>query len=73
MSRRKLPLGTKVKFNIAQDLDVGIVIIKEINIDSDDGHLHYRLEVIEGSFATMHRNPDNYELWVNDFEITPIN
>ena len=69
MSRRKLPINTKIKFNLAQDLDVGIAIIRDTYIDPDDKHLHYRLEVIEGSFATMHRNPDNYELWVNDFEV----
>ena len=69
--RRKLPLNTKVKFNIAQGLDIGIAIIKEHYIDPDDNHLHYRLEVIEGSQADMHRNSDG-ELWVNDFEVRPI-
>ena len=69
--RRRLPIGTKVKFNIAQGLDVGIAIIKEADIDPDDNHLHYRLEVIEGSQADMHRNSDG-ELWVNDFEVKAV-
>ena len=71
MSRRKLPINTKVSFNIAQDLDVGKAFIREIYIDPDDKHLHYKLEVIEGSNADLHRNSDG-ELWVNDFEVKPI-
>ena len=69
--RKRLPINTKVKFNIAQGLDVGIAIIKEADIDPDDGHLHYRLEVAEGSRADMHRNHKG-ELWVNDFELRAV-
>ena len=69
--RKQLPINTKVKFNIAQDLDVGVGIIREIVKDPDDSHLLYRIEVIEGSKADMHRN-SNKELWVNDFEVKPV-
>ena len=69
--RRKLPVNTKVKFNLGQDLDVGKAIIREIDKDPDDGHLYYRLDVIEGSSADLHRNSDG-ELWVNDFEVRSI-
>ena len=68
--RRKLPLNTKVSFNIAQDLDIGVGIIREIYKDPDDKHFHYKLEVVEGSNANMHRNNEG-ELWVNDFEVKP--
>ena len=69
--RRKLPLNTKVSFNIAQDLDIGVGIIREIYKDPDDKLLHYKLEVIEGSNADMHRNSKG-ELWVNDFEVKAV-
>ncbi len=69
-NKHSLPIGTRIEFNIAQGLDVGIAIIKEADIDPDDNHLHYKLEVIEGSQADMHRN-DKGELWVNDFEVKP--
>ncbi len=69
--RRKLPLNTKVKFNLAQDLDTGKAIIREIDNDQEDGHLLYKLEVVEGSQADLHRN-DKGELWLNDFEVKPI-
>ena len=69
--RKQLPINTKVKFNIAQDLDVGVGIIREIVKDPDDNHLLYRLDVIEGSKADIHRNSDG-ELWVNDFEVRPV-
>ena len=69
--RRKLPINTKVKFNLGQDLDTGKAIIIEIDNDQEDGHLYYRLEVIEGSQSDIHRN-DKGELWVNDFEVKPI-
>ena len=71
MSRRKLPLNTKVKFNIGQGLDTGKAFIKAIDNDSEDKHLYYRLEVIDGSQSDLHRN-DKGELWVNDFEVKPI-
>ena len=70
MSIRKLPINIKVKFNIAQDLDIGVAIIRDTYKDPEDGHLYYRLEVIEGN-ATMHRN-DKGALWANDFEVKPI-
>ena len=69
--RRKLPLGTKVSFNLAQDLDIGVGIIREIYIDPDDSHIHYRLEIIEGSNADIHRDSKG-ELWVNDFEVKAV-
>lgn len=69
--RRKLPINTKVSFNLGQDLDIGKAIIREIDNDQEDGHLYYRLEVIEGSQADLHRN-EKGELWVNDFEVKPI-
>ncbi len=68
----KLEIGTKVKFDIAQGLDTGIAIIRDIYIDADDSHLHYKLDVIEGSNSDLHRN-DKGELWINDFEVKPTN
>lgn len=70
MSRRKLPNGTKVKFNIGQDLDTGKAVIIAADKDKEDDHLYYKLDVYEGSQADMHRNSDG-ELWVNDFEVKP--
>ena len=69
--RKQLPINTKVKFNIGNNLDVGVGIIREIVKDPDDNHLLYRLDVIEGSKADIHRNSDK-ELWVNDFEVKPV-
>ena len=71
MSRRRLPIGTKVVFNLAQGLDIGKAVITGIDDDKDDGHLYYKLDVIDGSQADLHRNK-NGELWVNDFEVKPI-
>ena len=72
MVRTKLKVGTKVKFNIAQGLDIGIAIIKQAERDVDDSNsFHYKLEVIEGSKAIVHRD-FNGDLWVNDFEVEKI-
>ena len=71
MSRRRLPVGTKVAFNLAQGLDIGKAVITDIDEDKDDGHLYYMLDVVEGSQGDMHRDK-NGELWVNDFEVRPI-
>ena len=66
---QRLPFGTKVKFDIAQGLNVGIAYID--GIDVDDGHFIYKLENIVGSQSDMHRNKKG-ELWVNDFEVKAI-
>lgn len=71
MSRRRFPIGTKVVFDIAQGLDIGKAVITDIDEDKEDGHWLYKLDVIEGSRADMHRDK-NGELWVNDFEVRPI-
>jgi len=67
--RRQLPVGTKVKFNIAQGLDSGIARILDSSIELEDGkeYLYYLLEVLEGN-GDAHRNKDG-ELWVCDFEV----
>ena len=54
--RKQLPIRTKVKFNIAQGLDTGKAIITGIHKDDEDGHLYYKLNVIEGSKSDLHRN-----------------
>jgi len=41
--RRKLAVGTKIKFNIAQGLDVGVARIIDIDRDDEDGHLYYEV------------------------------
>ena len=69
--RRKLPIGTKVEFDIGQGLDTGKAFITNIHKDDEDGHLYYKLNVIEGSQADLHRNEEG-ELWVNDFEVRAI-
>ncbi len=71
MSRRRLPVGSKVAFDIAQGLDTGKAVIVGREQDEDDGHWLYKLDVIEGSKADLHRDK-NGELWVNDFEVRPI-
>lgn len=69
--RTKLTIGTKVKFDIAQGLDVGVAKIADARTDADDGHYYYKLDEIEGSPADMHREKDG-ELWVNDTEVIPL-
>ena len=69
--RRKLPIGTKVEFDIGQGLDTGKAFITDIHKDHEDGHLYYQLDVIEGSKSDLHRN-EKGELWVNDFEAKAI-
>lgn len=69
--RKKLTIGTKVKFDIGQGLDVGKAFITDVYQDQEDGHLYYQLNVIEGSKSNLHRD-EKGELWVNDFEVKPI-
>lgn len=71
--RPQLPIGQTTKFNIAQGLDVGTAKIIAVDIEGEgkDKQLYYKLEVIEGSQANMHRNEQG-ELWVNDFEVKAI-
>jgi hypothetical protein len=71
--RRKLPVGTRVKFNLAQGLDVGVARIIDVDIEGEgkNKERYYKLEVLEGSNAEIHRN-DKGELWVNDWEVKPV-
>lgn len=71
--RKRLPIGCKVEFNLAQGLDVGTARIVAVDVEGKgkDNRTYYKLEVVEGSSADMHRNK-NGELWVNDFEVEPI-
>lgn len=62
-----LPIGTTVKFDIAQGHAVGHGVITAAEFD--DGWL-YRIEVTAGHLAQLHRH-ENGELWVCDFEVTP--
>jgi len=71
MSRKRLPINITVKFDLGQGLDVGIGIIRDSDNDADDGHILYRLTVVEGSQSDLHRNSKD-ELWVNDFEVKPV-
>jgi hypothetical protein len=66
--REPYPVNTLVDINIAQGLDVarGRVLESEF----DEGWL-YRVEVTAGSLCKTHRN-DKGELWVCDFEATPV-
>ena len=69
--RRKLPIGTKVEFDIGQGLDTGKAFITDIDKDHEDNHLYYQLDVVDGSKSDLHRNEEG-ELWVNDFEVRAI-
>ena len=71
--RKKLPKGTRVKFNIAQGMNVGEATIIDTRVENEDGRdcLYYRLDDIVGSQADMHRNQEG-ELWVNDFEVKAV-
>jgi hypothetical protein len=68
---KPLKIGTKVKFDIAQGLDIGKAVIIGKDKDTDDGHYNYQLDVYEGSLSNIHRNKKG-ELWVNDFEVEEI-
>ena len=68
-TNKKLKINTTVNFNI-DDLDKGKAMIRDIHIDNDKS-IVYKIEVIEGSFASIHRNECN-ELWVNDFEVEEL-
>jgi hypothetical protein len=57
-----------VDINIAQGLDVARGRVLDATFD--DGWL-YRVKVTAGSACTMHRHDDG-ELWVCDFEVTPV-
>ncbi|GAB6184525.1 hypothetical protein [Thermopirellula anaerolimosa] len=63
-----LPIGTPVAIDIAQGMSVaqGVIAAAEY----DDGWL-YRIDVTGGDDCQLHRNPDG-ELWVSDFEVTPM-
>jgi hypothetical protein len=71
--RRKLPTGTKARFNIANGLHTGIATIADIDTDNKDGHTYYKLADVQCSQEgiEMHCNKDE-ELWVNDYELRPI-
>ena len=71
--RKKLPTGQRVKFNIAQGMNVGEATIIDSRVENEDGkdYRYYRLDDIEGSQADMHRD-ETGELWVNDFEVRPV-
>jgi len=64
-----LPPGTPVTVNIAQGHAVarGVVAAAEY----DDGWM-YRVDITDGDHCDAHRNNAG-ELWVCDFEVTPIN
>jgi hypothetical protein len=65
--------GDIVKFDVGQGLDVGIATIAgfDVEIDDDGAQIYYRLDVLKGSRADLHRNKDG-ELWVNEFEIVSV-
>ena len=69
--RKKLPIGTKVKFDIGQGLDTGKALITDVQKDQEDGHLYYQLDVIEGSKSDLHRD-EKGELWINDYEAKAV-
>lgn len=72
MKKVKHPIrekGSIVKFRILGDLDEGIALIVDIN--KEEGHYTYRLDVIEGSTCRVHREL-NGELWVNDLDIVQV-
>lgn len=71
--RRRLPIGTKVKFDIAHGLDVGVARIVDVDIEGEGKgrEMRYKLEVTEGSQANLHRNKDG-QLWVNDWEVRAL-
>ena len=74
MEYKELKIGTRVKFNIANELDTGKAIIIAKEQDPDDGHWCYKLDVYEGSHCDIHRvkgKPDG-DLWINDFEVEEI-
>lgn len=68
---KSLKIGTRVKFQISNEIENGKAIIVGKDKDVDDGHYHYKLDVYEGSLADRHRN-ENKELWVNDFEVEKL-
>lgn len=53
MHEHPLPIGTPIRFSIADGLDIGEAIITDA--EYDDGWL-YRIDVTNGSRADMHRN-----------------
>jgi len=69
--RKKLPIGTKIRFDLAQGLDTGTARIVAVDTDDEDKHTYYKLDVISGSPADKHRNKQG-ELWVNDFEVRAL-
>ena len=68
--REELAIGTRVKFNICEGMDVGEATIVGSRIENEDGKdcLYYKLDEIVGSQSNLHRNKEG-ELWVNDFEV----
>ena len=63
-----LPVGTKVRFDIAQGLDTGEAVLRQA--EYDEGWL-YLLDVVGGSPANAQRNEEG-ELWVWEGEVTVI-
>lgn len=70
--RKRLPLGTKVEFDISEGHSTGTAFIIDGNIEVEDGEKkgYYKLAVINGK-TDIHRN-EKGELWVNDYEVKPI-
>jgi len=66
-----LEQNTLVYFNLADGMDVGTARIQAVDVEIEDGAslVYYKLDVLSGSLATMHRNKDG-ELWVNAFEVS---
>lgn len=69
-TQKTIPIGTKIKFNIAQGMDTGEGIIKSSRIEPEysEETVFYEIEVTKGSKADMHRNEDG-ALWVIDCEV----
>ncbi len=71
MSKPKKPplkIGTPVEIDIAQGLAIARGVIAAA--DYDNGWM-YRIEITSGDNCQQHRNEAG-ELWVNDFEVKPI-
>jgi len=64
-----IAVGTRVAIDIAQGLSRAEGVVREAQ--PDEFGTEYRVDVTAGDDCNQHRNPQG-ELWVRDFEITPL-
>ena len=64
-----IAIGTRVAISIDQGLQKAQGVIREV--ETDDNGIAYRVDVTGGDPCNEHRTADG-ELWVCQFEVTPL-